>query len=226
MADLEITHVPAAALRPYARNARTHTPKQIAQIGASIRAFGFNNPILIDRDGEIIAGHGRVAAAKMLGLDTVPCVRLEHLTEAQKRAYILADNKLAEKAGWDREILAIELQHLTEIDVDFDVTITGFEIGEIDLLLGTSQTGDTTADPADEVPAIPAGAAVTRRGDVWQMGSHRLSERSITAHEVFGIRDRHPAERPRRITPEEFERMMAATIDYQNRLKADPNAMP
>ena len=83
MADLEITHVPAAALRPYARNARTHTPKQIA---ASIRAFGFNNPILIDRDGEIIAGQGRVAAAKTLGLDTVPCVRLEHLTEAQKRA--------------------------------------------------------------------------------------------------------------------------------------------
>lgn len=174
MADLEITHVPAAALRPYARNARTHTPKQIAQIAASIRAFGFNNPILIDRDGEIIAGHGRVTAAKMLGLDTVPCVRLEHLTEAQKRAYILADNKLAEKAGWDREILAIELQHLTSLDLDFDVTITGFEIGEIDLLLGASQNGDTTADPADEVPAIPAGAAVTRRGDVWQMGSHRL----------------------------------------------------
>ncbi len=174
MADLEITHVPAAALRPYARNARTHTPKQIAQIAASIRAFGFNNPILIDRDGEIIAGHGRVAAAKTLGLETVPCVRLEHLTEAQKRAYILADNKLAEKAGWDREILAIELQHLTSLDLDFDVTITGFEIGEIDLLLGASQTGDTTADPADEVPTVPAGPAVTRRGDVWQMGSHRL----------------------------------------------------
>lgn len=172
--SLAIEHLPTAALRPYARNARTHSPKQIAQITASIREFGFNNPVLIDRDGEIIAGHGRVAAAKKLSLDTVPCVRLEHLTEAQKRAYILADNRLAEKAGWNRDILAIELQHLTEIDVDFDVTVTGFEMAEIDLLLGAGDKLDVKADPADAVPDIVDGPAVTRPGDVWQIGRHRL----------------------------------------------------
>ncbi|MBU2581045.1 MAG: ParB/Srx family N-terminal domain-containing protein, partial [Alphaproteobacteria bacterium] len=94
MPPLAIEHLPTATLRRYARNARTHSPKQITQIAASIREFGFNNPVLVDRDGEIIAGHGRVAAAKKLGLETVPCVRLEHLSEAQKRAYILADNRL------------------------------------------------------------------------------------------------------------------------------------
>lgn len=172
--SLAIEHLPTAALRPYARNARTHSPKQIAQITASIREFGFNNPVLIDRDGEIIAGHGRVAAAKKLSLDTVPCVRLEHLTEAQKRAYILADNRLAEKAGWNRDILAIELQHLTEIDVDFDVTVTGFEMAEIDLLLGAGDKLDVKADPADAVPDVVDGPAVTRPGDVWQIGRHRL----------------------------------------------------
>ncbi len=112
MSKLSITNLPVTGLRPYPGNARTHSAKQIAEIATSIKAFGFNNPVLVAKDGTIIAGHGRVAAAKKLGLDTVPCVRLEHLSEAEKRAYILADNKLAEKAGWDREILAIELQHL------------------------------------------------------------------------------------------------------------------
>jgi DNA modification methylase len=158
-------------LQPYARNARTHSPKQVAQIAASIREFGFNSPILIDRDGEIIAGHGRVEAAKLLGLETVPCVRLEHLSDAQKRAYILADNKLAEKAGWDREILAIELQHLTSLDLDFDVTVTGFEMAEIDLLLGSPAS---EGDSVDRVPPIECGPAVTQFGDIWQIGRHRL----------------------------------------------------
>lgn len=171
---LAIEHIPASALRPYARNARTHSPKQIAQIAASIDEFGFNNPVLIDRDGEIIAGHGRVEAAKKLGLETVPCVRLEHLSYAQKRAYILADNRLAEKAGWDREILAIELQHLTEIDIDFDVTLTGFEMAEVDLLLGADQGAEAKADPADQVPAVATGSAVTQLGDAWRIGRHRL----------------------------------------------------
>jgi ParB-like chromosome segregation protein Spo0J len=147
MAKLEITHRPPGNLRPYARNARTHSPKQIAEIAASIRAFGFNNPVLIDKDGGIVAGHGRVEAAKVLGLDTVPTIRLEHLSEAQKRAYILADNKLAEKAGWDREILAIELQHLMEIELDFDISATGFEVAEIDVLIE-----DLDAKPARPTP--------------------------------------------------------------------------
>jgi ParB-like chromosome segregation protein Spo0J len=149
MTTLTIKQLPVGSLKSYDRNARTHSAKQIAQIAASIKAFGFNNPVLIDRDGGIIAGHGRVEAAKKLGLTTVPCVYLDHLDDAQKRAYILADNKLAEKAGWDPEILRIELQHLTSLDLDFDVTITGFEMAEIDLLLGDAEP---EADPADAAP--------------------------------------------------------------------------
>ena len=172
MASIEIIQRPTVSLRPYDRNARTHSLKQIAQIAASIKAFGFNNPVLIDKDGGMIAGHGRVEAAKSLGLETVPCVRLDHLDDAQKRAYILADNKLAEKAGWDPEILKIELQHLTSLDLDFDVTITGFEMAEIDVLL--SDEADAEADPADDVPEVEQGPAVTRPGDIWQIGGHRL----------------------------------------------------
>ena len=171
MTKLAMKELPVGSLKPYAGNARTHSPKQIAQIAASIKAFGFNNPVLIDNDGGIIAGHGRVEAAKKLGLATVPCFRLDHLSEAQKRAYILADNKLAEKAGWAPGILKIELQHLTSLDLDFDVTITGFEMAEIDVLL--SDTAAETA-PADAVPAVEPGPAVTRVGDVWQIGRHRL----------------------------------------------------
>ncbi len=168
MTKLKVTDLPTGSLKPYDRNARTHSPKQIAQIAASIKAFGFNNPVLIDKDGGIIAGHGRVEAAKMLGHETLPCVRLEHLSDAQKRAYILADNKLAEKAGWDPDILRIELQHLTSLDLDFDVTITGFEMPEIDVLLSDE------SDPADDAPAVESGPAVTRLGDIWQIGPHRL----------------------------------------------------
>ena len=170
---LAIEHLATSSLRPYARNARTHSPKQIAQIAASIREFGFNNPVLVDREGEIIAGHGRVAAAELISLETVPCVRLEHLTEAQKRAYILADNKLAEKAGWDREILAIELQGLMELDIAFDVSLTGFDMPEIDDLIGELDAKPPKADPADNVPAVEA-KAVTQLGDIWQIGPHRL----------------------------------------------------
>jgi DNA modification methylase len=168
---LAIEHVPVADLKTYGANARVHSPKQVAEIAASIRIFGFNNPVLVDKTGSIIAGHGRVAAAKLLGLEFVPVIRLEHLTDAQKRAYILADNKLAEKAGWDREILAIELQHLTTLDLDFDVTVTGFEMGEIDLLLGEIKP---ETDAADVVPSPRPGPAITRPGDLWQIGGHRL----------------------------------------------------
>lgn len=173
MINLSVEHRSPSDLKPYARNARTHSPKQIAEIAASIKAFGFNNPVLIDKDNGIVAGHGRVEAAKLLGLVTVPTIRLEHLTEAQKRAYILADNKLAEKAGWDREILAIELQNLMEIDLDFDISATGFELPEIDVLIEGLETKPSKADPADEVPTIE-GPAVTRLGDIWHIGPHRL----------------------------------------------------
>ncbi len=173
MTSLKIEHRPPGDLKPYARNARTHSPKQITQIAASIKAFGFNNPVLVDKTGSIIAGHGRVEAAKQLGLEMVPVIRLEHLSESEKRAYILADNRLAEKAGWDREILAIELQHLMEIEVDFDVSVTGFEMAEIDVLIDGLEAKPAKVDPADEVPAVE-GPAITRPGDLWQIGPHRL----------------------------------------------------
>ena len=130
---MKIEYIPVRELRPYTNNARRHSKKQIQQIANSIAKFGFCNPVLIDDAKQIIADHGRVEAAKVLGIDAVPTCRLSHLSEADKRAYILADNKLAEKAGWDRELLAIELEGLIEIDVDIEVT--GFEMAEIDLIL-------------------------------------------------------------------------------------------
>ncbi|RYG89176.1 MAG: DNA methylase N-4 [Alphaproteobacteria bacterium] len=162
-----------ASLRPYDRNARRHSKKQIRQIADSISRFGFTNPVLVSDDGEIIAGHGRVEAAKLLGLDTVPTLRLSHLTETERRAYVLADNKLALNAGWDTEILAIELQTL--VDLDFDVTLTGFSLAEIDLTLDAARDRDPAAPVGPEDHAFtPNGVAVTRTGDVWVLGRHRL----------------------------------------------------
>jgi DNA modification methylase len=164
---LAVTYLPTKSLKPYPGNARTHSPQQIRQIAESIRRFGFTNPILIDRSRMVIAGHGRLKAAERLGLDSVPVIRLEHLNEAERRAYILADNKLAEKAGWDPEILRIELQYLA--DVSFDLTLTGFETSEIDLALAPQ-----SAEP-ERVPALdPDRPAVTRPGDLWLLGPHRL----------------------------------------------------
>jgi DNA modification methylase len=159
-------------LTPYTGNSRTHSDKQIAQIAASIRTFGFTNPVLIGDAGLIVAGHGRVEAAKSLGIDKVPTIELGHLSDAERRAYVIADNRLAELAGWDRDILAIELQALSELDLDFDLEITGFETAELDLLLDGPDAGE--ADPDDDVSDIEIGPAVTRPGDVWLLGEHRL----------------------------------------------------
>src|SRR5215471_19100506 len=128
--------MPLAALKLYARNPRTHSAKQLRQIADSIRQFGFTNPVLIDGERGVIAGHGRIEAAKLLGIGRVPTIRLDQMTEAQKRAYVIADNKLAENAGWDRELLGLELQYLSELELDFDVTVTGFDLAEIDILIG------------------------------------------------------------------------------------------
>ena len=143
---------PTQSLRPYPGNARTHSPKQIKQISRSIERFGFNNPVLVDDDDQIIAGHGRVEAAKLLNLKTVPTVRLSHLSETEKKAYILADNRLAEKAGWDNEVLAIELQGL--IDLGFDVLLTGFEPAETDIIF--EGIGDESEQPENQVPGSRA----------------------------------------------------------------------
>src|SRR6266496_926443 len=161
-------------LRPYSRNARIHSKKQIRQIADSIQNFGFTNPAISD-DDEIIAGHGRVEAAKLLGHATVPTLRLSHLNAAERRAYVIADNKLALNAGWDRELLAIELQGL--IDVDFDLELTGFSLAEVDLVLDEAQESSTTGSTAtdDGVPPLAdAASAVIQAGDLWQLGRHRL----------------------------------------------------
>jgi DNA modification methylase len=168
-----IEHRAPGSLRPYARNARTHSRKQIRQIADSIRRFGFTNPVLISDDGEIIAGHGRVEAAKLLDLETVPTLRLSHLSEAERRAYVLADNKLAQNAGWDPDLLALELHAL--IELDFDVSLTGFSTAEIDLTLDAARERDPTGEsgPEDDIPPV-GDIAVCRPGEVWRLGRHRL----------------------------------------------------
>ena len=175
MQSMTIEPMAVTRLRPCARNARTHSKKQIRQIADSIRKFGFTNPVLIGDDDEIVAGHGRVEAAKLIGLQSVPAVRLSHLDAAQRRAYVLADNKLALNAGWDRDLLAIELQTL--IDLDFDVEITGFSLAEVDLVLDEARQSSAHAQntPEDQIPPlIDPGAAVTRPGDLWLLDRHRL----------------------------------------------------
>ncbi|MES0863740.1 ParB/Srx family N-terminal domain-containing protein [Ruegeria sp. SCPT10] len=144
----KVEFVEVGLVKPYPNNPRTHSKKQIRQIGASIRQFGWTNPILIDGTNGVIAGHGRLAAAKELGLTVVPVLRIEHMSEAEKRAYVVADNKLAENAGWDADLLRIELQGLEELDIEFDLEVTGFETGEIDVLLNT----DTVPDADEPVP--------------------------------------------------------------------------
>ncbi|SHL76358.1 DNA modification methylase [Paracoccus solventivorans] len=168
----QIDQIAPVDLRPWAKNARKHSKKQLRQIADSIREFGFTNPVLIDEAHTILAGHGRVEAAKLIGMTTVPCVRIEHMTEAQKRAYVLADNKLALNATWDEDLLAEELAALASIDAGFDLGITGFNIAEVDSLLSINKPEDDR-DPRDDV--IPANApARGQPGDIWQLGSHRL----------------------------------------------------
>lgn len=169
-AKLAVEYRSVDSLHRYPRNARTHTKHQVRQISASLKAFGFTNPILVDRTGMIIAGHGRLEAAKLLGMMTVPTILLESLTPDQIRAYAIADNKLAENAGWDKAILAIELQHLLTVSEDFDVTITGFEVPEIDLIV---QEG-AAVDPADTLDGTQEGPAICQPGDLWQLGHHKI----------------------------------------------------
>jgi DNA modification methylase len=169
---MKIEYTSVRELQPHPNNARTHSKKQIRQIAKSIGQFGFCNPVLVDDAKQIIAGHGRVEAAKLLGIDAVPTVRLAHLSEADKRAYVLADNKLAEKAGWDRELLAIELQGLIELDVEIE--LTGFETAEIDLLFEEAREANGASGPEDTVPEPSPAPAVSQTGDLWLLGTHRL----------------------------------------------------
>ena len=168
---MQIETVAVDRLIPYARNSRTHSEAQVAQISGSIREFGFTNPVLIDADGGIIAGHGRVMAARQLGMSEVPCIRLGHLSEAQKRAYIIADNKLALNAGWDEAMLALEFRDLA--DIGYDVGLTGFDSKEIDAMIASLDATPEGETDGDETPEVQA-EAVTRPGDVWLLGNHRL----------------------------------------------------
>ncbi|EKF40095.1 prophage LambdaMc01, DNA methyltransferase [Nitratireductor indicus C115] len=176
---------PIDRLIPYVNNARTHSKKQIRQIADSIKRFGFCNPVLVSDDHSIIAGHGRVEAARLIGMKEVPVRRLSHLSRDEIRAYILADNKLAENAGWDRDLLAIEMQGL--IDLDFDIEILGFSTTEIDLVLDGEVRGEHVADHHLDAPEpISDGPAATKAGDIWQLGPHSLLCADARSSEEIG----------------------------------------
>ena len=166
---MEIIYKKVDELIPYVNNARTHSKEQVNQICSSINEYGFTNPILIDEKGMIIAGHGRLMASKQLGLEQVPCIELKGLTEAQKKAYIIADNKMALNAGWDEELLKLELENLKELD--FDLDLTGFDTSELDAILdGELEEQEIIEDEVPEVPEEPKA----KLGDIYQLGNHRL----------------------------------------------------
>src|SRR5262245_18388219 len=170
-----VSALPLEHIKPNTRNPRTHSKKQIRQIADSIQAVGFAAPVLIDEDGMLLAGHGRLEAARLLGLKTIPGIVIDGLTEARKRALLLADNRIAQSAGWDRERLASELISLPELLVEdgLDISVTGFEPAEIDALLADFE--DDVSDPADDIdPAFLSGPAVTRQGDLWRLRKHQL----------------------------------------------------
>lgn len=181
---MKIEIVSISTLIPYVRNSRTHSDEQIAQVAASIKEFGFTNPVLIDETGGIIAGHGRTLAARKLGISDVPCIRLGHLSEAQKRAYVIADNKLALNAGWDEKMLAIEMQAL--IDADFDALLTGFGKDEIDQLLAEMEATPVGQNDEDDTPDVQEEAK-TKLGDVWLLGKHRVMCGDSTSKEYANI---------------------------------------
>jgi hypothetical protein len=174
--DRRLEHIPLTRLTPSKSNARTHSPKQVRQIGESIKRFGFIVPVLVNAENQIVAGHGRVEAAKLLGLGEVPVLRVSHLSPTEQRAFVIADNRLAELAGWDRDTLAIELQGL--IELDFAVEVTGFEMGEIELILPDEEEdegGKEKAGAGAKTANSTCGPAVSRRGDVWLLGAHQLT---------------------------------------------------
>lgn len=170
--DLRVVYTPLDTLTEYPNNPRQHDTKQLIKIQNSIEKFGFINPILVDEHNEIIAGHARLAAARLAHLPQVPVIRLEHLSTAQKKAYRIADNKLAELGTWSVENLQLEFQELEKLDLDFSLGITGFDMGDIDLIL---EGKEAKADPkANNIPFIPDNEVVTREGDIWILGEHRI----------------------------------------------------
>jgi DNA modification methylase len=183
--SLKIVYCRIDALKPDPANPRRHTRKQVRQIAESIKAFGFNVPILIDRDGNVIAGHGRWLACRELGITEVPTLCLDHLTPAQARAFMIADNRLTEISVWDDRLLARQLKELSLVGLDFDIEVTGFEMGEIDLRIASvDEPAQAEADPADVVPEIPA-TPLSKLGDMWLLHCHRLLCGSALDSAVF-----------------------------------------
>lgn len=184
MTQPQINMVPVGDLKPRPNNPRTHSKAQLKQLARSMQRYDFTNPILVDDDTVIIAGHGRWEAAKMLNLTEVPVIRLSGMSPADIRAYVIADNKLALNACWDAQLLGSELAYLAELDFDFDLTLTGFELAEVDALI--QGTGEVEGpDPADELPAPSDAPTVTRPGDIWQIGPHRLICGDSTKPETY-----------------------------------------
>jgi DNA modification methylase len=174
-APLQVDYLPISALKPDPRNPRRHSPDQITALARTFGALGFNVPVLIDRDLKILAGHGRALAAQHLGLSEVATIRLEHLNEAQARAFAIADNRLTDLSDWDERLLAENLKELNELVIDFEIEVTGFEVAEIDLRIAQlDEVPDfRECDPADEIPELK-GPCVTRLGDLWLLGEHRI----------------------------------------------------
>ena len=171
---LVITYRRIEELKPDPANPRRHSTKQIRQIANSIKSFGFNAPIAVDHDDNVVFGHGRLLACRLLGWTEVPTLRLDHLSPAQARAFMLADNRLAELADWDDRRLAQHLQELSQLVLDFSIEDTGFEIGEIDLRIASLDPLPGADDPADLLPELPAGPPISKIGDLWILGRHRL----------------------------------------------------
>ncbi|HJU84175.1 MAG TPA: DNA methyltransferase [Holophagaceae bacterium] len=171
---VQIIYRPLEDLTEDPRNPRVHSPRQIRQLARSIEAFGFNVPVLVDGAGQIIAGHGRLQACHLLGWTEVPTLALEHLTEAQAKAFQIADNRLTELSTWDDRLLAEQLKSLSAVDLGFSLEATGFEMGEIDLRIEGLEEKAAAPDPADALPSVPARPPVTRPGDLWCLGPHRL----------------------------------------------------
>lgn len=174
MEQLKIIYRNPAELKPSARNARTHSEKQIQQILRSIQSFGFSSPVLIGLDLTILCGHGRVEAAVKLGLKSIPTIELGHLSEAQRRAFMIADNRIAERSEWDEELLARELSELLDLDYSFEISDTGFDLPEIDIIIETLNKPASEPDEADRIISLDEVPAMARPGDLWLLGKHRL----------------------------------------------------
>jgi 16S rRNA G966 N2-methylase RsmD len=184
--ELAVVHRSVSELKLNPRNPRTHTPRQVRQIAKSIKAFGFNVPILIDGDLNVIAGHGRILACRHLGWAAAPTISLGHLTPAQAQAFVIADNRLTENSEWNDRLLAEQLKELSLLDLTFELDVVGFEMAEIDLRIESLEEPEAAADPADEIPA-ETGPAVSKPGDVWDLGEHRIVCGSALESAVYDV---------------------------------------